>query len=333
MIVSIPHSPDKGIVFELTSSCIAYVSKTTRLQTYWCMSWHISTFSASPAELSTLALIILPVSSSKAAALWDRARNRDILRPYEKLVLSTMSIEDAAEWLGKWQLWHDTELKGRCTACEKRTPLGVLAAILIRERLRRHAASLFVRTVVPHSEARDGDDSGDVAYDDEKELKYDTERRETIEAGKAIGGRTAELAVLLEKIWNAGFCSHEEALPPRDGSTAQDEDIDCEDEHDLASTDEAEIRSLLSATLIYKRIFPSSLASCGPSLSVILSPPPSPSRKNLALHTALKAALDSRAFELAGGDEELSIALDNARDRVTDMLAELEKPGRRHGRY
>ncbi|CCM01225.1 uncharacterized protein FIBRA_03273 [Fibroporia radiculosa] len=313
------------------------VGKTTRLQTYWCMSWHISTFAASTTDLSTLALIMRPVSSSKAAALWDAARGREFLRPHEKIVLANMSVDDAAEWLAKWQQWHKIERKSRCAACEKRTPLGVLAAILIRARLRKHAAALFVRTVVrdavlPAVAGVCADDEERYVYDAEKDFKEEQERTETVQAGKSIGGRTAILAMLLERIWDTGFCTHEDVLPVphRDSS---DEGVDCENAHDLASTDEAEIRSLLSATLIYRRIFPSSFPSCSTSVSFILSPPPSPSQRNVALHMALRTALGSPAFEFGSGgrldDEELSDALEDARDRVNDMLVELEKSCRR----
>lgn len=310
--------------------------KTTRLQTYWCMSWHVSTFATSTSDLTTLALIILPVSLAKATELWDRAANREVLRPHEKIVLSDMSVNDAAEWLAKWRLWHDTERKGgRCAACEKRTPLGILAAILIRERLRKHAAAMFVRSVVPTEvrETSDAYDSDDLvaAYDSEKDYQDAQQLRDTVEAGKSIGGRTAELATLLERIWDTGFCAHEDVLPRQYAERCEGQDWD--DEHDLARSDEAEIRALLSATLVYRRIFPSSFPSCATAVSVILSPPPSPSRKNLALHVSLRAALASSAFDFEGKSSEdlrLAAALEDARDRVNDMLTALERSLRRN---
>ncbi|KAI0711434.1 hypothetical protein C8Q76DRAFT_652712, partial [Earliella scabrosa] len=333
------------------------VGNTTRLQTFWCMSWHISTFAASTTDLSTLALIIRPVSASKATELWDRARKREFLRAHEKIVLNNMTVEGAADWLAKWRKWHETERKGRCTACEKRTPLGVLAAILIRERLRKHAASLFVRTVVRNevaarraNPAYDSDDECDepeYTYDADKDLKEEQERKETVEAGKSIGGRTAELAVLLDRIWDTGFCPQEDVLParPHTGCDAHgrnpDVDADCEDEQDLASQDEAEIRALLTATLIYRRIFPSTIPACasafaGGAPAFVLSPPPSPSRRNAQLHMALRTALGSPAFESGADgrleDPELGVALEDARDRVVDMLVEFERACRRGGR-
>ena len=266
-----------------------------------------------------------------------------------------MSVEGAADWLSKWRSWHESERKGRCTACEKRTPLGILAAILIRERLRKHAASLFVRTVVrAEVEARranpnyDSDDECDdpvYTYDADKDFKEEQERDETIEAGKSIGGRTAELAVLLERIWDTGFSSEDTLLPaPHHGHAhgCRDVDADCEDDRDLASQDEAEIRALLTATLIYRRIFPSTIPACtlaggaGGAPAFVLSPPPSPSRRNAKLHMALRTALGSPAFESGADgrleDPELGAALEDARDRVVDMLVDFEQACRRGGR-
>ncbi|KAI0341355.1 hypothetical protein BDW22DRAFT_1358860 [Trametopsis cervina] len=315
------------------------VSRATRLQTYWCMAWHVSTFATSTSDLTTLALIILPISRSKATELWTRAEKQEVLRPYERIVLSNMSVEDAAEWLAKWQRFHDHERKGRCAACEKRTPLGILAAILTRERLRKHAAAMFVRTVIPSRVEDDGygyeADDAPAEYDAEQEDRDDQDRLETIRAGKAIGGRTAELAVLLERIWDTGFCSPEDFASRLGRNEVAPEDFGCVDEHDLARNDEAEIRTLLNATQIYRRIFPSTFPSCATAVSVILSPPPSPSRKNLAMHVSLRAALASSAFDFDAEllkDERLGAVLEDARDRVNDMLTALERSVRRNAR-
>ena len=178
-------------------------------------------------------------------------------------------------------------------------------------------------------------------------MKEEQERKETVEAGKSIGGRTAELAVLLDRIWDTGFCSQEDMLPTRPRHSHCDShgrnpdvDVDCEDEQDLASQDEAEIRALLTATLIYRRIFPSTIPACAPSSAggapaFILSPPPSPSRKNAQLHMALRTALGSPAFESGADgrleDPELGAALEDARDRVVDMLVDFERACRRGG--
>ena len=298
------------------------------------MSWHIPAFKASTTDLSTLALIIRPVSHSKASELWDQARQRDVLRMHERVVLSTMNVDEAADLLEKWRLWRAAERKTRCAACEKRTPLGILAAIITRFKLRKHAASMFVKTVVPHGQ-RD-EEGEEVLYDADKDLNEEQEMRDTIEAAKSIGGRTADLAVLLERAWDTGFYPQEDVLNSSNNTHGDCGDGYCDEEHDLADLDAQEIRSLISATLIYRHIFPSSFPSVGPSVSLILSPPPSPSRKNVALHTALRTALGSAAFDYVEGrldDPTLGGALEDARDRVVDMLVELERAGKRNGRY
>ena len=186
-------------------------------------------------------------------------------------------------------------------------------------------------------------------------MKAEQERKETVEAGRSIGGRTAELATLLERAWETGFFASRVA-PAHDAHEIDEDDVDvdadCEDEQDLASQDEAEIRALLTATLAYRRIFPSRLPACHGA--VVLSPPPSPpsptpssatlspfslstpaspssspARKTAQLHAALRTALGSPAFESGADgrleDQLLGAALEDARDRVEDMLFEYER--------
>jgi hypothetical protein len=151
-------------------------------------------------------------------------------------------------------------------------------------------------------------------------------RKETIDAGKSLGGRTRELAEALEKVWGTGVDDVENLL-------------DHEDSQDEA---ELELRSLLSALILYRRIFPSSILSCvsangAESVSFILSPPPSPSRKHPGLHLALRRALGSPVFDFSEEDAEdgkltedqrLGLVLEDARDRVVDMLVEGGRAGR-----
>ena len=115
------------------------------------MSWHVSTFATSTTDLTTLALIIYPVSPSKTHKLWDRAQNQDVSYPY-RVALESLSVEDVADWLFKWQRFHNKERKrGRCAACE------MLTAILMTERRSRCAALLFVRSVMPFVAGGDGE--------------------------------------------------------------------------------------------------------------------------------------------------------------------------------
>jgi len=130
----------------------------------------------------------------------------------------------------------------------------------------------------------------------------------------------------LDKVWTTGVDNVGDFL---------DEDI----EDDGVESD---IRSILSALILYRRIFPSSILSCASASGVepvtfILSPPPSPSRKNAGLHLALRRALASDAFDFKGDDTEdekmsedhrLGVILEDARDHVVDMLVEGERAGR-----
>ncbi|KII91270.1 hypothetical protein PLICRDRAFT_51441 [Plicaturopsis crispa FD-325 SS-3] len=292
------------------------ISTATRLQTYWCMRSHVPWFKASTSDLSTLALIMHPLSPSKADALWSRALRSDFVRPFERLVLENMRVEEAI-----------ARLAAQPAQSKAFVPLGILAGLLIRERIRSHASSLFVRTVLPDHGPVDNegsrDDSGMYSYDVENDRDHeeDLKRKATIEAGKSLGGRTRELAELLERVWDTGFCA-----------------IESGGEDDVDST-EAEIRSLLHALVLYRRIFPSSIMTCAsadahasaPSVAFILSPPPSPSRKDADLHLALKTVLGSPAFELpvSAADDSLGVALDDAKDRVLDMLFDCDRAARR----
>lgn len=294
--------------------CIATTSSATRLQTYWCMRSHISWFKASTSDLSTLALILRPLASGKAGALWSRAAKTEFVRPFERLVLTSLTVDEAAEQLASVQ-----------TSVEhtKHTPIGLLATLLVRERLLKDATLLFVRTVLP--DHNQDSIEGNWVHADQDNKEEDM-RKETIDAGKSLGGKTAELAEALEKVWATG------------GSDVIDIFSDDESEEDEV---EVEIRSLLTALILYRRIFPSSILSCTTNgaepVSFILSPPPSPSRKNADLQYALRMALGSPVFEFDGDctDDEkpneverLGFALEDARDRVIDMLVEGEREGR-----
>ena len=85
---------------------IANAPITTRIQTYVYAFKFISIFSAPVTDITTLALIIRPVWRAKSVSLWNlalkRVRGKDTLSPhmyrqYEKFVLESMSIDEAAQ--------------------------------------------------------------------------------------------------------------------------------------------------------------------------------------------------------------------------------------------
>lgn len=281
------------------------------------MSWHISTFSASAVDLATLALIIRPVSGSRASYLWEQARRKEILRPYEKLVLDSMGVCEAAFFVQKWRR---TGLQR-----EHHSPLAILGEFLVRRKIKEHAQLLFVQSVdkAPHNDdaSSDTDESTDGRYllAAGTEAESEVERLQIIQAGKSLGSSTADLAIALEKLLDLGTFELPEA------SRA---DVDYED-----------IRALLSAISLYREVFRTSLVHAGtaecdtPSISVILTPPSSPSPKDVWAHQALRKVLGASVFEtFLDADQEsdtLAIAVENARDSVVDMLVDLRVASRR----
>lgn len=283
------------------------------------MSWHISAFSASAVDLTTLALIIRPVAGSRASYLWEQARRKEILRPHEKLVLDSMDICEAAALIQKW---CRTDFKW-----EHHSPLAVLAETLVRRKTKKHARLLFVqsvdKTLSQDGNSSDTDESTDGRYllTAGTEAESEVERLQVIHAGKSLGGSTADLATALEKVWDLGTCELREA---------SHSDVDYED-----------VRALLNAIALYRGIFRTSLVHAGtaecntPSISVILTPPSSPSPKDAQAHQALRKVLGASVFEMlpdASGDQELdslAMAVENARDSVVDMLVDLRAASRR----
>ncbi|OBZ73779.1 hypothetical protein A0H81_06547 [Grifola frondosa] len=128
-----------------------------------------------------------------------------------------------------------------------------------------------MHTVVSEESCASQCESDGYVYDAEKDFKQEQERKETVEAGKWkwIGGHTAELANLLERIWDTGFRTHEDVLPVRRTGNGRSSDVN--DAQGLASQDEAQIRALLSVTTICRRVFLSLISACTTALWFILS--------------------------------------------------------------
>ena len=113
------------------------------------------------------------------------------------------------------------------------------------------------------------------------------ERLQIIQAGKSLGGSTADLAIALEKVWDLGTCDLPEAS--RSG-------VDYED-----------VRALLSAVALYREVFRTSLVHAGtigcdtPSISVIHP-------MDAQVHKALRKVLGASVFGMlpdVDGDQEL----------------------------
>jgi hypothetical protein len=244
----------------------------------------MSSCACTPAELATLALVVRPLSGSRAKKLWTRARASEGVRKWEKAVLEGMNVDEAAARLVA------LESNGTEEANDVPPPIAVLAEMMLGERMRKHAAVLFLRAVSPDLE-------------EESAEREDKDRETTIEAAESLGGDVAELAESLEGAWK---CAVEDLVP------ANDADAEVK----------PGIKALLTALVLYRRVFPHRTSSSG--AAGVLSPPPSPSSGEAKARLALRTVLGAAVFECKGTDGagwEWGV-LEDARDRVVDMLFE-----------
>jgi hypothetical protein len=150
-------------------------------------------------------------------------------------------------------------------------------------------------------------------------LRVSTRRRKRInqaglEAARELGGQVAELGKAFERVRRSAFgVDGVLSFDPEEAGVGVD----------------GEIRALLVALSLYRQLFPDAHKDvCGLHSSLaLLSPPPNPSSKasvergNMLL--SLRKALGSRVFE----DEVM--CLEDARDRVVDMIVDADR--RRRG--
>ncbi|KAF5383267.1 hypothetical protein D9615_005063 [Tricholomella constricta] len=261
----------------------------SRLQVYY----NITSWSgAGPQELTTAALtlygtggVLGGLARIKARAVWSKVKTKarathvSGLSAHERMVLEEMTLDAAAARLA------DVEgEKG-----QGQTPMQVLADALVRERIRAHLGVLFIGSV--------SERAGDEVEPDKEVLELENvERQKTVEAAKELGGRVGELGRRLERVWKVTVDSAAEEM----GDEGR----------------EGEAEALLAALVLYRRVF-SSLGN-GNGASGLMSPPPSPGRKDTTDAGRLRRALGSRVFEE-------SAALEDARDRAVDMVVALER--------
>ncbi|KAJ7598666.1 hypothetical protein C8J56DRAFT_1020398 [Mycena floridula] len=268
------------------------VSSPWRLLTYLHMRVHLSWFTSSAADLSTLALVVYPfgpIGQSRAHLIWEEAKHRaasgDHVRAHEKLVLETMTVDEAIGHINAHVGQEKTKL----------SPINVVATELVGDRVKKSLEMLFIKNVM-------SDESRDAAGDD-------LDPRSTIDAARSLSGKLSEIGEVLESLWissTSDFDAVSASLPANL--------LDSEGETDSGG----DIKALLTALILYRRIFPSASINGSGNISILLSPPPSPGGKDSKLHYSLLRALGSSVFEMEEGD--LGVALENARDRVVDLL-------------
>ncbi|KAJ3798846.1 hypothetical protein GGU11DRAFT_555336 [Lentinula aff. detonsa] len=294
------------------------------------MRSYISWFTASASDLSTLALALWPLGHflhHHARSIWDAARARKgfsgvreggvgvQVRPHERLVLESLTLDEAVARL-KLSIVNQS----RDTDWSRYSPIGVLACILVKERVKHHLKLMFIKTVLPDEDCYELEDVSATTITDSVEDKEEEERRKTIEAARSLGGKIAELGDTLQRMWTMGIWEFGDIKLPQDDDDEQEPDLD------------AEIRVLLNALILYRQIFSSSIlgsAQNGHSsgVSILLSPPPSPTRQDMKLHYVLRRVLGSSVFDSEIGNG-IDGVMEDARDRLVDMLVECERAGR-----
>jgi hypothetical protein len=175
-------------------------------------------------------------------------------------------------------------------------PIVLLASSLLRKRLHAHASSLFIHRVSQgpecHSEFPTTEDSKTWSA--------------TFSYGRSLGGDISLLSNALAKLWQGGWFSLD----------ITDLKVDAANEDVLA---------LLRATVLYSQVFAS---------QSVPSPPPSPPWKaggkesgaDVVLH--LRRVLGSNVFEESGESNLDGFSLEDARDRVVDMIVNLQRERR-----
>ena len=193
----------------------------------------------------------------------------------------------------------------------------MLGCLLVKQRIKQHLGKLFVGSVYGSKSEKD---------DKESAKRKEGEMKRTIDAACELGGQVEDLGRVLEKVGKTPGAALDHI------TLNLNKDVDFSQSQDSMDT---HIDALLSALVLYPRVFlnPLQLAGCS---SALLSPPPSPTLRSGGKGTrmvhALRQALGSRVFEDGDGDgvegEEEGGRLEDARDRVVDLIVEMERRSR-----
>ena len=254
----------------------------------------------------------------KARSIWATAQDRTnrthpkrpiSLRIHEKLVLETLTVDEALDRLAHFSV-SDTLTKEREDEDGRiYTPLELLGCSIVKERVKTHVGKLFVHVVAKRGIVND------------EEEREENARRMTVDAARELGGYVERLGKTFERVWKTAY--------------VEDDDLSY-----FVNLEDDETKALFTALVLYRRVFAADL--CGPS-STLLSPPPSPTLRGSVKHVQrlleLRKALGNTVFEhtdVGGEDEDVdggydfprSFGLEDARDRVVDMIVDVERRGR-----
>ena len=306
----------------------------------------------SVSDLATLALlarsttgVLSGLGRMKGCSIWgvlqDLASGSHpkppTLKINEKLVFETLSVDEALDRLALASASGDSWMKERENEEDGRmyTPLEVLGCLIVRERVKKHMGRLFVQVVAANAAARERTIT---LVNDEEEAEYREEeaaRRMTVDAARELGGTVERLGKAFERAWKTTISVEDDELLYFVGLE--------EETTSSVDDDDDEIKALFTALVLYRLAFGAitdlQQQRCDPS-STLLSPPPSPSSRGSVKYARmlleLRKALGNRVFEDVVGVEGeggdgccRALGLEDARDRVVDMIVDVERREKR----
>ena len=271
------------------------ISMSARWQVYNCLSRRLGSAGTEPAseslvsDLCTLALLAQSLPFAETRSQALWTRARELAESIEVPAYQRLVFDSMTVGEAMEYLTASNSISGYF-------PIASLASSLLRKRLHSHASSLFIHRVSQGPESP----SAFPSTEDSKTWSA------TLSYGRSLGGDVGLLCDALAKLWQGGWFSLDIA----------DLKVDAANEDVLA---------LLRATVLYSQVFAS---------QSVPSPPPSPPWKaggkesgaDVVLH--LRRVLGSNVFEESGESNLDGFSLEDARDRVVDMIVNLQRERR-----
>ena len=290
--------------------CLFNLGSPRAATLYTCAQIYRAVLAAKPAaslgHLCTLSLVmhragpavVNVLLRARARAVWDQAKTRcaSLLRKpgkhvavHERLVLESLDADEAAGRLSDVTLVQI----GLDMGHTRPSPLHILGGALVRDRMKKHLGSAFIKTVgVGDQEA--GDDDGEEG------------RQKTFSAAAELGGRLADLGKMAERLCR---------LVADDSNRVIAVSSELVESLVASSDEEDEVAALILALVLYQRVFPfhsrdekeERRAMLGGGDPVFL----------------LKKTLGNRVFEQGCAE-----GLEDARDVAVDQIVEIERNSR-----
>ena len=271
------------------------ISMSVRWQVYNYLSHRLGPTGTEPAsetlvsDLCTLALLAQPLPFAETRSQAFWTRARELAESVEVPAYQRLVFDSMTVEEAMECLTTSNPISGYF-------PIALLASSLLHKRLHSHASSLFIHRVSQGPESASEFPSAEDSKTWSATLSY----------SRSLGGDVGLLSDALAKLWQDGWFSLD----------ITDLKVDAANEDVLA---------LLRATVLYSQVF------AGQSVP---SPPPSPPSKagggesgaDVVLH--LRRALGSNVFEESRESNLDGFSLEDARDRVVDMIVNLQRERR-----